>query len=145
VVAYQISQRAWYSLYGSLESTGKGFTGGFRVITLDEYHKMAKPSKYRNKPTTIDGIHYGSIKEAKRGQALLWEQKMGGITELKMQVPFLIEVNGQKVCKYIADFTYKLKGKLIVEDTKSPASRTPTYKLKKRLMKACLGIDIYET
>jgi len=58
----------------------------------------------------------------------------------------LIEVNDQKICKYIADFRYKLEhanGTIedIVEDAKGV--ETPEFKLKKKLMKAVFNIEIY--
>ena len=53
-------------------------------------------------------------------------------------------VNDQKICAYIADFRYEREDKdgvwhYIVEDAKGV--ETPEFKLKKKLMKACLGIE----
>lgn len=52
-------------------------------------------------------------------------------------------VNGIKVCEYEDDFSYKENGVLVVEDAKG--MRTPLYRLKKKLMRAALGIEIKET
>ena len=54
-------------------------------------------------------------------------------------------VNNEKICAYIADFRYQKKNKdgewyEVVEDAKGV--ETPEFKLKKKLMKACLGIEI---
>ncbi len=50
-----------------------------------------------------------------------------------------------KICAYLADFTYNRNGKEIVEDVKSEMTRKlPVYKLKKKLMKAILNIEIQE-
>lgn len=50
-----------------------------------------------------------------------------------------------RICKYVSDYSYLDKnGQLVVEDIKSPATRTPIYQLKKRLMLACQGIEIQE-
>lgn len=99
--------------------------------------------KYRNRPTIINGKWFASKKEAKRYQELCLLQKAGEISHLKIQVPFPIVICGEKICKYIADFTYQLpSGKLVVEDAKG--FKTPIYKLKKKLMWIFLKIDIKE-
>jgi hypothetical protein len=65
------------------------------------------------------------------------------ISELARQVRFPLEVNGTVVAGYVADFTWKENGNLVVCDVKSPATRAdPTFRLKAKLMSACLGIDI---
>lgn len=103
--------------------------------------------KFRAIPTTVDGIRFPSKREAKRYQELKLLEKAGEITHLELQVPYEIAVNGQKICKYIADFRYYLwdgqTGKQTVEDCKG--YRTPEYRLKKKLMLACHGIEVLET
>ncbi len=90
------------------------------------------PTKYRNQKTVVDGAPFD----------LLLLEKAGAISTLSRQVPFLIVINGVRVCKYTADFTYIENGVLVVEDAKGV--RTTAYKLKKRLMKAVHGIEIHE-
>jgi hypothetical protein len=68
------------------------------------------------------------------------------VRNLELQVRFALEVNGQKICTYIADFRYEKENangdwETIVEDAKGV--ETPEFKLKKKLMKACLGIEIF--
>lgn len=75
--------------------------------------------------------------------ALKLELRAGIITDLEMQPKFDLIVNGQKVCRYIADFRYERNGEVIVHDVKG--MRTPVYNLKKKLMAACLNIEIFET
>jgi hypothetical protein len=60
-------------------------------------------------------------------------------------VSYKLEINGILICTYIADLVYWRTGKPkeIVEDVKGV--RTPEYKIKKKLMKAIYGIDIFET
>jgi len=99
-------------------------------------------SKYRNIKTVVDGIKFDSKKEAKRYQELKLLEKAGEITDLELQPRFNLIVNGKKICAYIADFRYTSRDKTIIEDVKG--MRTPIYKLKKKLMKACLDIDIEE-
>lgn len=99
-------------------------------------------NKYRNIPTTIDGVTFASKKEARRYQELKLMQKANAITDLTLQPVFPIEVNGQKICKYLADFQYRENGKLVVEDAKGVL--TPAYRLKKKLVKALYGIEVKE-
>ena len=61
-------------------------------------------------------------------------------------VTLQIEINGQKICDYVADFRYLLEeenglSKLVVEDAKGML--TPEFKLKQKMMKAIHNIDIY--
>lgn len=103
---------------------------------------------YRNKfgaqRTVRDGVSFHSKKEADRYSELSILERGGIITGLKLQVPFDLFVNGMKICRYIADSVYIEDGKQIVEDVKSKATLTPEYRIKKKLMKAILSIDIRE-
>lgn len=98
--------------------------------------------KYHAKPTEIDGIRFASKKEGRRYQELKLLEMAGEIENLELHPSFKIEVNGEKVCRYIADFRYREKGREIVEDAKGV--RTPVYILKRKLMKAVHGIEIKE-
>lgn len=100
-------------------------------------------SKYNNKPVVVDGHHFPSRREANRYAELKLMERAGLIAELKLQVPFPIEVNGKIVTRYVADFTYKQEGKFICEDCKG--FRTDVYKLKKKCVQAAFGIVILET
>jgi hypothetical protein len=102
-----------------------------------------KKNKYGNKKTELGGFHFASQREASRYGDLKLMEKAGEIHDLKRQVPFALVVNGYKVCTYIADFTYMENGKLVVNDAKG--MKTSVYSIKKKLMKACLGIEIKET
>jgi hypothetical protein len=89
-----------------------------------------------------------SKKEDRRLQDLRLMEKAGEISDLRHHVTYSLHVNGIHICDYECDYTYNQRraGKpavFVVEDAKG--KRTPVYLLKKRLMKACLGIDIYET
>ena len=99
--------------------------------------------KYNNKKTMVDGILFHSQKEASRYGDLKILQKAKKISDLKLQVKYPLEVNGQKVCTYIADFEYVERGTKVVEDVKG--MKTALYSLKKKLLKACTGIEIFET
>lgn len=99
-------------------------------------------TKYHAKRTTIDGITFASQKEAKRYQELKLLERGGVISALAMQVPYVLSVNGDKICKYIADFAYVENATLVIEDAKG--FKTPVYRLKKKLLKALYGIEIRE-
>ena len=88
-----------------------------------------------------DGKSFHSKLEAGRYEELVLLQRAGKIKNLQTQVTFRLDVNGDHICNYIADFTYETEhGKEVVEDTKGVV--TPEFQLKKKLMKACLGIEI---
>lgn len=101
----------------------------------------AKVNKYHNKKIKYDGYTFDSIKEKNHYIALKQLEKAGIISDLKLQVPFLlidtIRHNGKTYpkTKYIADFTYKRDDKLYVEDVKSEITRKDTtYRLKIKLL-----------
>ena len=100
-------------------------------------------SKYHAQPTTLDGHTFPSLREASRYSELCLLLRAGDITDLSLQVPFPIHVNGTLACTYIADFVYTQDGRRVVEDSKG--FRTPIYKLKRKLMKIVRGITILET
>lgn len=115
-------------------------------LTESQYaERTKKASKYRNVKT--DG--FASKREAARYQELLLLEKAGLIDKLRTQVKFPLEVNGHLICTYIADFTFRhwveetSPMTFVVEDCKG--FRTPTYKLKKKLMEAIHHIVIKET
>lgn len=99
-------------------------------------------NKYHNRKTVVDGIVFDSKAEASRYGTLKLFSQAGLITDLQLQVPFLIVVNGQKICKYIADFVYTEEGRQVVEDVKGV--RTREYVIKRKLMAAVFGITITE-
>lgn len=122
-----------------------------------------KGNKYGNKRVFRHGQWFDSEHEADRFFELSMMQRAGLISDLRTQVPFeliptqrepdIIGVRGgikkgkciEKSCVYYADFVYVDKnGEQIVEDAKSPATRTEAYKIKKKLMLYRHGIRITE-
>lgn len=99
-------------------------------------------NKYNAKRTFFDGIWFDSKKEAHRYQQLKLMLRAGKISDLELQPRYDIVVNGEKICYYKADFRYIENGELVVEDVKG--MQTSVYKLKKKLVKACHGIEIRE-
>ncbi len=98
-----------------------------------------KRNKHGNIKETIDGITFMSKLEAKRYTELKILEKAGEITDLKLQVPFVvsdaIEWDGEKLraIKYVCDFMYHdvTGDKEVVEDAKGRA--LPLYILKRSL------------
>ena len=91
-------------------------------------------NKYRAVKTVIDGITFHSKKEAERYKILSLLESQGRIDNLRLQPRIALMVNGVKIGHYIADFQYDMSGKQVIEDVKSKATRTPIYKLKKKIL-----------
>ena len=102
--------------------------------------------KYKNIKVILDGITFDSKKEAARYGQLKLMLAAGVIEDLRLQVPYKIAFNGQKICTYKPDFVYfEIKNgerREVVEDVKG--MKTPVYNLKKKMMLACFGIVIKE-
>ena len=125
-------------------------------------------NKYYNiKTKTTDGLVFDSLKEARRWEQLLLLQKAGEISNLERQVAYELLPNqyesyerfskkgerlkdGERLVEkkvvYYADFVYvdTKTGERIVEDSKSPATRTKEYIIKRKLMRLIHGIKIRE-
>jgi hypothetical protein len=118
-------------------------------------------SKYGAKKTVVNGIEFDSKKEAKRYTELHLLETAGAISDLQMQVKFVLipaqrepdsvgpkgGIKKGKVIErevdYIADFVYKnSSGETVVEDTKG--FRTTDYILKRKMMLFFHGIRIVE-
>lgn len=108
-------------------------------------------NKYRNRK--VNG--YDSAKESRRAFELRMLEKKGEISALQEQVKYELipaqyeTVNGKRKCveravSYYADFTYVKDGETIVEDTKSPITRTKDYIIKRKLLLYIHGIKITE-
>jgi hypothetical protein len=110
-----------------------------------------KASKHGNVKVEVDGIVFDSKREAARYMHLMMLQRVGVISGLRLQVPFVLQpavlLDGKKKreLKYLADFVYLQDGREIVEDSKSPHLRKhPVFRLKKHLMQSVLGLAITE-
>lgn len=107
----------------------------------------AKPkarSKYGAIRTEVDGITFASKKEANHYATLKILERAGKITRLTLQPVFRLEVNGQFICRYIADFQYwdVERNEWATEDVKG--CKTSLYKVKKKMVKALHNVDIRE-
>lgn len=106
-----------------------------------------RKGKYNNQATIVKGERFDSRREAKRYQDLQLLQAKNLIRNLKRQVEFKLEVAGQLITRYRADFVYEeyARGQWsrVVEDSKGML--TPIYRLKRKLMRAIHGVEIRET
>lgn len=101
-------------------------------MSLEEYHaitKSSKPSKYKNKPVTIDGFRFDSQAEGTRYGQLQLLVRANIIGNLKIHPRYSLTSN----ITYEADFEYDdyEKKDHVVEDVKG--TKTDVYKLKKKL------------
>ncbi len=124
-------------------------------------------TKYNAQKCVVDGITFDSRKEAKRYCELKLLERAGEISDLRLQVEYELipnqyateerygksgkrlkdkEILLERKCCYVADFVYtdNRTGETVVEDTKSEATRTPEYIIKRKLMLFRYGIKIRE-
>lgn len=130
------------------------FYGGKVPKEFQKYlQKEHKEPKYKNKKIEADGKKFDSYFEFERYQELKLLERAGEICDLQTQVKFVLipsqkRRNGstERECSYIADFVYvdRMSGKKVVEDTKSPATRTAEYIIKRKLMLYVHGLEIKE-
>lgn len=121
----------------AIQARARGLNPGFKS-------RQVGPSKYGNrKHIDAEGIEHDSRKEYLRWCVLKDRERIGAISDLHRQVVFDLIVAGVLVARFIADATYREAGALVVEDTKSPITRSkPDFRMKLKLMKACHGIDV---
>lgn len=106
--------------------------------------------KYGNIPTIYNGRKYDSRKEA--GYAKLLDtlkhakDPKDRVHYWEPQLKLRIEVEGEHICDYIADFFVEYaNGRREYIDVKGgEATKTAVYKIKKKLVKALYDIDIVE-
>jgi hypothetical protein len=117
-----------------------------RGLSLEPTQATAARPKYGNRRKIVNGIEFDSAKEAARYMELQFMRKAGLITDLRVHPVYEIVVCGALVCRVEPDFDYRQVegGELVVEDVKSEPTKTPAYRLKRKLMKAVHGIEVRE-
>ena len=119
-----------------------------------ELVEPVRANKYHAHKCTVDGIRFDSRKEARRYEELKMLVVAGAITSIDLQPEFPITVrelwraDGHLVAcgRFRADFRYidLVSGEVVIEDAKSPATKTTAYRLRKRLVEAIHGVTIRE-
>jgi hypothetical protein len=105
--------------------------------------KVATPSKYGNEWAG----KYQSKHEAEVATNLAALEKCGKIKNLREQVPItLVEGNGKlRPIRYIADFLWITPdGQQHIGDAKTEGTKTAVYRLKKKMLKLLLNLEIEE-
>mgnify|MGYP000888990062 CR=1 FL=1 len=134
------------SLRDAPQNCGIAATGSY--IPLDSLRDAPPPgealrgAKYGNEKVCRGGKRFDSKHEAAVYEELRLRCMAGEYLGLGLQVAFYLPGG----IKYLADFVAITKeGGIVVMDAKSEATRRDkVYRLKKRLMKECLGLEIIE-
>jgi len=109
---------------------------------------MPRRSKFGAVKTVVDGITFDSKAEARYYGQLRLLERAGEISNLRLQVPFVLApavvLGGRKrpALRYLADFTYETSAGTVVADVKGAI--TDSYRIKRHLMKAVHGIEVQE-
>lgn len=92
-------------------------------------------NKYSAKKTVCGAGHmHDSKSEAARCNDLHILQARGDISDLEQQPVFRVEIGGKLMCRYVADFGWKVADCRVIEDVKGMV--TPMFNLKKKLVEA---------
>jgi hypothetical protein len=103
-------------------------------------------NKYGAKKAKEDGYVFDSRAEHAHYRELKLRLLAGEIESLVVHPSYDIKVEGEHICKFIPDFQYTdlLLGKRLTVDVKSGPTKTPVYRIKKKLLRAVWGIDVIE-
>lgn len=127
----------------------------------------AKPSKYRNVKTVVDGIMFDSKAEAEYWLLLKAREAAGEIHDVRRQVSFSLfcpeihaicadtthdattDEHGRRtvfleVARYVADFVFTENGVRRVLDRKTKGTRTRLFALKRKWLELQSGVVIEE-
>lgn len=99
--------------------------------------KRPRSHKYKAVRTTVDEITFASKGEANRYKELKFLEGVGSIQRLILQPKYPIDLYGEHICDYVADFEYLEDGKIIAEDFKGVT--TAVYRLKRKLFNLVYG------
>lgn len=124
-------------------------------------------SKYHSKKVTVDGIEFDSKKESQRYIELKQQERQGLISDLQMQVPFvlipaqyetvteytpkthkpkLVKKLVERKLKYVCDFSYVKNGEVVVEDVKGykNSAAYSEFVIKRKLMLWVHNVKVVE-
>jgi hypothetical protein len=105
---------------------------------------VERHGKYNARPIVEAGIRFDSQAEARRYGELRLLEAAGQIKSLVPHPKYPLTVNGERVGTYVGDASYLENGEVVIEDVKSPPTKTPIYRLKAKLVHALYGITIRE-
>lgn len=114
---------------------GKSKAARFPGWRPSRAQKKPQGNKFGATPVTVNGVRYDSKAEAARALELKEMEAAGEIKELQEQPRFDLIINGVKVRRYKADFSYiDSDGRFRIEDVKGAVQRE--FKLMKRVFEA---------
>ncbi len=116
------------------------------IVARSEPEKPVRARKYRNEPVVINGVRFDSKKEHRRFCDLKMLELAGKIHDLQVHPQYVFEHNGVRIGSFKPDFRYIVDGQIVIEDVKSPSTRSETsYRLRKKMLKAFFDLDVVET
>lgn len=118
-------------------------------MDVKEYRKLAKTTinKYGAKPVEYNGVKYHSTKEATYAKQLDLGICVGTIKEWQRQVRYVLGFNDVAITTYVLDFkVWYVNGDIEHVDVKGmrKGAAYNMFTIKKKLMRAILGIEIIE-
>lgn len=111
-------------------------------MSAAEFRQQPKINKYGAKKTTLDGLTFDSGAEARYYAHLKQRERAGEVHSVELQRPYALTINGFLVATYKADFAFwdQVEERWRVIDVKGVV--TPLFRLKQKMMKAILNIDV---
>lgn len=101
--------------------------------------------KYGGEFVELDGYRFDSKWEARRFQELKAMEAAGLITGLVVHPSYALHVGTVRIGAIVPDFEYRRDGEIVIEDTKSPATRKKElYIWKRGHLEAEYGLRITE-
>lgn len=112
-------------------------------MSAAQFRQTPKRNKYGARKTTLDGITFDSKAEANYFAQLKRRERAGEVGGVELQRPFVVRgPKGELITTYKADFAFWdfKEDRFRVIDVKGV--ETPVFRLKRKLVKAFLGVDI---
>lgn len=126
-----------------------GECGALTPISAARYREAVrkpKKNKFGARKTVVDGITFASRAEAKFYSQLKLREQAREVGLVELQRPFaLIGPDGMLITTYRCDFAFYdyVEDRFRVLDVKGgKATQTDTFRLKRKMMKSFLGIDV---
>lgn len=118
-----------------------------KQMGLDGPAEPKRDLKYGNKPVMAGGERFASQKEYNHHMILVRRLGEGTIRNLRHEPPYQCVVNGALICTIKPDHVFEEKTETggwrqRYVDTKSSATITPLFKLKKKLFEALFGVEL---
>lgn len=103
------------------------------------------PVASKGKRMSRDGKLFDSAGECAYYEMLLLRQRAGEISEIKTQVPLVVNIHGHKLCGMKIDFSYRENDQIVYVEFKSSGTRKERdYKLRKKAVELYHFIKIVE-